>query len=114
MDDTDRFIIDTLGELIGVLESESVITEEQAEQITVAGEDQSNDIDEPLFDGPKDETIGIAVSEEMHAFYQELRRSDEPDVDVTQSVRSHLEDLAREHEEVHEKAMRKLEIDREM
>jgi ribosomal protein L31 len=62
----------------------------------------------------KDKTIGIAVSEEMHAFYTELQHADEVDVEVSQSIRDHLENLAHRHERVFEKAMRKLEIDREL
>ena len=63
---------------------------------------------------PKNKTIGIATTEEMHAFYHELQDSDEVDVDVTQSLRDHLEKLAHRHDGVFEKAMRKLEIDREL
>lgn len=62
---------------------------------------------------PKDKTIGIAASEELHAFYRELRDSDDVDVDVTESIREHLRNLARRHDEQFEKAMRKLEIERE-
>lgn len=62
---------------------------------------------------PKEKTIGIAVTEEMHAFYQELQNADDVDVNPTQSMRGHLEKLAHRHPEVFEKAMRKLEIERE-
>jgi len=63
--------------------------------------------------GPKEKTIGIAVNEEMHAFYQELQDADEVEVDVSQSIRDHIEKLAHRHEQVFERAMRKLEIERE-
>lgn len=63
--------------------------------------------------GPKDRTIGIAVNEEMHAFYQQLRDDDEVEVNVAQSIRDHIEKLAHRHPRVFEKAMRKLEIERE-
>lgn len=63
---------------------------------------------------PKEKTVGIAVTEEMHRFYHELKDADEVDVDVTQSMRDHLENLANRHPEVFERAMRKLEIDREL
>lgn len=63
--------------------------------------------------GPKEKTIGIAVNEEMHAFYHELQDADEVEVDVSQSIRDHIEKLAHRHEEVFERAMRKLEIERE-
>ncbi len=63
--------------------------------------------------GPKEKTIGIAVNEEMHAFYHELQDADEVEVDVSQSIRDHIEKLAHRHEQVFERAMRKLEIERE-
>lgn len=62
---------------------------------------------------PKEKTVGIAVTTEMHAFYQELQNADEVEVSPAQSVRDHLEKLAHRHPEVFEKAMRKLEIERE-
>ena len=62
---------------------------------------------------PKNKTIGIAVTEEMHAFYQELQNADDVETNVTQSIRDHLENLANRHPAVFEKAMRKLEIERE-
>ena len=63
--------------------------------------------------GPKEKTIGIAVNEEMHAFYHELQDADEVEVEVSQSIRDHIEKLAHRHEGVFERAMRKLEIERE-
>ena len=63
--------------------------------------------------GPKEKTIGIAVNEEMHAFYHELQDADEVEIDVSQSIRDHIEKLAHRHGEVFERAMRKLEIERE-
>ena len=63
-----------------------------------------------------DETIGIAVSEEMNAIWRQLRKpSDEGgiDMDVTQSVRDHIEKLALRHEDASKRAIRKYEIDRE-
>lgn len=62
---------------------------------------------------PKEKTIGVAVTEEMHAFYQELQNADDVEVNPTQSMRDHLEKLAHRHPHVFEKAMRKLEIERE-
>lgn len=67
-----------------------------------------------LNEGPKNETIGVAVTEEMHAFWRELRESDDVDIDVTESIRNHLEDLATRHPQAAERAGRKLEIDREL
>lgn len=62
---------------------------------------------------PKEKTVGIAVTTEMHAFYQELQNADEVEASPAQSVRDHLEKLAHRHPEIFEKAMRKLEIERE-
>lgn len=62
---------------------------------------------------PKEKTVGIAVTAEMHAFYHELQDAEDLEIDPAQSIRDHLEKLAHRHPEVFEKAMRKLEIDRE-
>lgn len=84
------------------------------------GQDAGNDFDADRYlealnsDGAtKDKTVGIAVTTEMHAFYHELQNADEVEVHPAQSVRDHLEKLAHRHPEVFEKAMRKLEIERE-
>lgn len=73
---------------------------------------------DPYYDalntGVKDYTIGVSVSEEMHQFWRELQDTDDVDVNPTQSIRNHLENLAHRHPDVFERAMRKLEIDREM
>jgi len=53
------------------------------------------------------------VTTEMHAFYQELQASDQVEVNPAQSVCDHLEKLAHRHPDVFEKAMRKLETERE-
>ena len=62
---------------------------------------------------PKDKTVGVAVTTETHAFYHELQNADEVEVNPAQSVRDHLEKLAHRHPKVFERAMRKLEIERE-
>jgi hypothetical protein len=67
-----------------------------------------------LNDGTKSETIGIAVTEEMHAVYRELRTDESIDVDVSGSIRQHLENLAQRHPQAAERAGRKLQIDREL
>jgi len=67
-----------------------------------------------LDEGTKSETIGIAVSEELHAVWKELRQSDDVDVDVAESIRQHLINLAQRHENAAERAGRKLQIDREL
>lgn len=75
------------------------------------------DVDEfidGLQDGSKSETIGVAVSPEMHALWKELRDSDDVDVDVAESIRNHLTNLAQRHEKAAERAGRKLQIDREL
>jgi len=89
--------------------------EQDADENTVGNEFDVEDYYDRLNDPevPKDKTIGIAASEELHAVYRELRDSDDVDVDVTESIREHLRNLARRHDEEFEKAMRKLEIERE-
>ena len=62
---------------------------------------------------PKEKTVGIAVTEEMHAFYRELRDADDVEANPTQSIRDHLEKVAHRHPEIFERSMRKLEIERE-
>jgi hypothetical protein len=62
---------------------------------------------------PKNKTVGVAVTTETHAFYHELQSADEVEVNPAQSVRDHLEKLAHRHPKVFERAMRKLEIERE-
>ena len=62
---------------------------------------------------PREKTVGIAVTTEMYTFYQELQASDQVEVNPAQSVRDHLEKLAHRHPDIFEKAMRKLEIERE-
>ena len=69
---------------------------------------------EALSSGRKTHTVGVSVTEEMHRFYGELKRSDDVAVDPADSVRDDLAKLARRHEDVFERAMRKLEIDREV
>lgn len=92
--------------------------EEKQSETSGADSSENFDADEYLealnSDGAlKDKTIGIAVTEEMHAFYQELQNAEEVEVNPAQSIRDHLEKLAHRHPEVFEKAMRKLEIERE-
>lgn len=67
-----------------------------------------------LNDGPKDATIGIAVTEEMHKVWQELQQDENVDVDVAESFRQHLANLAQRHETATERAAKKLEIEREL
>lgn len=77
----------------------------------------SFDVDEFVADlnnGNKSETIGVAVTEDMHAVWKELRQADDVDVDVAESIRNHLENLAQRHEQAAERAGRKLQIDREL
>lgn len=80
---------------------------------------QTSDFDlDPYYNalntGVKDHTIGVSVSEEMHQFWRELQDTDDVGIDPAQSIRNHLENLAHRHPDVFERAMRKLEIDREM
>jgi hypothetical protein len=88
-------------------EEEGESTEESTEEF---------DLDryyEALDAGRKEKTIGIAVNEEMHAFYHELQDAEEVEIEVSQSIRNHLEKLAHRHDQVFERSMRKLEIERE-
>lgn len=88
--------------------------EEQSEPTGVGDFDAEQYLEALNSDGaPKEKTVGIAVTAEMHAFYHELQNADEVEVNPAQSVRDHLEKLAHRHPEVFEKAMRKLEIERE-
>jgi hypothetical protein len=91
---------------------------DDAEAETTDSQDGADfDLDEfvaGLNEGPKSETIGVAVSEDMHAVWKELRRADDVDVDVAESIRNHLENLAQRHEKAAERAGRKLQIDREL
>ncbi|RKS74182.1 hypothetical protein BDK61_4768 [Haloarcula quadrata] len=64
-------------------------------------------------DGTKSKTIGFAVSPEMKYFYDELRASNDVDVDPGDEFRDQLERLANRHPEVADKARRKLKIDTE-
>ncbi|MFC7216209.1 hypothetical protein ACFQO4_19285 [Saliphagus sp. GCM10025334] len=93
--------------------------DDAAEEKNRVDQQGSSDFDtEPYYDalntGVKDHTIGVSVSEEMHQFWRELQDTDDIDVDPAQSIRNHLENLAHRHPDVFERAMRKLEIDREM
>ncbi len=92
----------------------------EEEQSETSGADSTDGFDADQYlealnsDGaPKEKTVGIAVTTEMHAFYHELQNADQIEVNPAQSVRDHLEKLAHRHPEVFEKAMRKLEIERE-
>lgn len=88
---------------------------EQREQRQRNGFDVE-DFLETLGDGPKNETIGVAVTEEQLAVWKQLRRPAEDggtDVDVAQSVRDHIDKLANRNPNAAERAGRKLQIDRE-
>lgn len=88
--------------------------EEQQDDQAVLDEFDVNEFIAALNEGPKTETIGVAVTEETHRLWKELRDSDDVDVDVAESIRSHLEDLAQRHPQAAERAGRKLQIDREL
>jgi hypothetical protein len=65
-----------------------------------------------LSDGPKNKTIGIAVTDDMHAVWRQMNEDDEVEVDVTDSIRNHLENLANRHRDASERAGLKQAIDR--
>lgn len=92
---------------------------EAVDEAADAEESTTNDFDLEEFvaglnEGQKTETIGVAVTEEMHAVWSELRKSDDVDVDVAESIRNHLQNLAQRHSTAAERAGRKLQIDREL
>jgi hypothetical protein len=65
-----------------------------------------------LSEGPKTKTIGIAVTDDMHAVWRQMSEDDEVEVDVTESIRNHLENLANRHRDASERARLKQAIDR--
>lgn len=96
--------------------NDAMDAQEAQQENEAEDQEPSFDVDQyydALDAGPKEKTIGIAVNEEMHAFYQQLRDDEDVDIDVAQSIRDHIEKLAHRHERTFEKAMRKLEIERE-
>lgn len=94
--------------------------DQQADEDTRAA-DADDDVTEAFLDRmanqdrTKNETIGIAVNEEMKAVWSQLRQpADEGgiDTDVSQSVRNHIEKLAHRHNDATKRAAQKYEIDR--
>lgn len=65
-----------------------------------------------LSEGPKNKTIGIAVTDDMHAVWRQMNEDDDVEVDVTESIRNHLENLANRHRDASERAGLKQAIDR--
>jgi hypothetical protein len=65
-----------------------------------------------LSEGPKNKTIGIAVTDDMHAVWRQMSEDDDVEVDVTESIRNHLENLANRHRDASERAGLKQAIDR--
>lgn len=99
------------GEAMDDAENESEATDEQS----VAAAASEFDVDvflDGLSEGPKDKTIGIAVTDDMHAVWRQLREDDDVEVDVAESIRNHLENLANRHREATERAGLKQAIDR--
>jgi hypothetical protein len=88
--------------------------EDEASENQVSSDFNVDEFIAGLNDGNKSETIGVAVTEDMHAVWKELRQADDVDVDVAESIRNHLENLAQRHEQAAERAGRKLQIDREL
>lgn len=76
------------------------------------------DVDEfldGLEDGPKNETIGIAVTEEQHAVWKELRKPSDQggtDADLTQRVRDMINKQANLNKSAAKRAGLMLEIER--
>lgn len=86
---------------------------EDSQASTDLGEFDLEEFIEGLNDGEKTETIGVAVSKDMHAVWKELRSSDDVDVDLAESIRNHLENVAQRHAGATERAGRKRQIDKE-
>lgn len=86
--------------------------EEQTEEETAAtGVDVEEYLDS-ISEGPKTETCGFAVTEYMKRFHDEFKQAEDVDVELAESFRDHLENLAHRHPEVAERAAKKLAIDR--
>lgn len=96
---------------------EAMDSEESKTDESEPEENQSEFDPEQYYDalntGLKDKTIGFSTTEEMHAFFHELQGDGDVEIDVHQSLRDHIEKLAHRHPKVFERAMRKMEIDRE-
>jgi hypothetical protein len=92
--------------------SENPFSEAVDEAEEEATENDSVDLDgffDDLASGPKEKTIGFAVSEEMHTLYHELQNSDDVEVDLAETFRDHIEKQAHRHEEIAEQAQMILE-----
>lgn len=92
-------------------ESDGGNNDEQSVAATASGFDVDAFLNE-LSEGPKDKTIGIAVTDDMHAVWRQLREDDDVEVDVAESIRNHLENLANRHRDATERAGLKQAIDR--
>lgn len=88
--------------------------EQQDDSGQQLGEFDLDNFIDALDEGTKSETIGIAVNPELHAVWKELRQADDVDVDVAESIRQHLINLAQRHDRATERAGRKLQIDQEL
>lgn len=89
---------------------------DQAEENQESSPLRDFDVDEfvsSLNEGGKSKTIGFGATPEMHQFWKDLQSADDVDIDVAESMRQHLENLAQRHPKVAEKAGRKIQIDRE-
>lgn len=113
MDEHVDELYDAVSALTYVLHQQGQLSDEDVDYILGRDSDEENGTNVPT-NVPKEKTVGVAVSEEMHAFYRELKADDSVDLDPAEALRDHLHELAKEHDHVYEKAMRKLEIDREM
>lgn len=85
--------------------------DEQAQEESASSVDVEEFLAE-LSDGAKNQTVGFAVTEDMKKFHDEFKRADDVDVDLAESFRDHLENLANRHPEVAERAAKKLAVER--
>lgn len=86
---------------------------EESESSNQLGDFDLNEFIAGLNEGEKTETIGVAVTKDMHTVWKELRSSDDVDIDLAESIRNHLENVAQRHAEATERAGRKRQIDKE-
>lgn len=100
------------GEAMDEAESESETTTDEQSGPSAPSEFDVDAFLDGLSDGPKNKTIGIAVTDDMHAVWRQMSEDDDVEVDVTESIRNHLENLANRHREATERAGLKQAIDR--
>lgn len=110
---TDESDDDPFGEAMDAAESATADGENGG-----AASDGADSFDVETFldtvsEGEKTKMLSIRVTPEMHQLWRELREDPSVQVDVPESIRSHIETLAHRHPTAAERAGRKLAIERE-